>query len=268
MQSQLSSLLFLGKISTLKRARDQATTDTAGTSIKNKPGTASAFIDWLSPKPKEIAVFPGEVVLFQKGTVLVTDTRMAFIDPLDCMLKTYMFEHMISMHKQFHRTTTLNRRLCKGLLLISFLALLGTVAIDLIDDSSRRFILIYVPLLFSITLGLKVWRDMKPAYVMQWKMRDGTVDKIATEPMLRERLMNNTKREVFMDELAMAMNTAITGKAWWPENNNYAHLAKNDQAGNPHTRAENLTDSADTSNSAAGSSKDKPALTLVTESYL
>ena len=264
MQLQLSSLIFLKKMSARSKAREQSAVETP---VKSKPARASAFIDWLSPKPKDIAVFPGEVVLFKKGTVLVTDTRLAYIDPFDRMLKTYMFEHMISMHKQFYRTTTLNRRLCKGLLFVSLLALLVTIIIDLIDDSSRGFIIVYVPLIFSIFLGLKVWRDIKPAYEMQWKMRDGTVDKIATEPMFRERMMNNTKREEFMDELALAMNTAITGKAWWPENNNYAHQTRPHQT--LRDKQSNCAgNSADNSESTASSSTDKPALTLVTENYL
>lgn len=199
------------------------------------------------PGPRPIAAFDNEKEIFRKGHVLVTDTRLAYIDPFDRMLKTYMFEHMISLDKKYYRSSAINRRLCKGLLLAGLFVLLLTFIIDLLDTTSRGFVLVYIPALLSMLIGMMVWRDMRPKYRLQWKMRDGSTDQITTEPMFREWLVNNKRREHFMDELAQAMNQALSGKAWWPGKNNYS--------------PEFVEDVRDTP--VPG----KPSLTLVTDKY-
>ncbi len=225
-----------------QRSADEPATDRS-TDIEAIKNRRERFSDWLSPKPDAIKLYPGENELFRKGLILVTDTRLAYIDPFDRMLKTYMFEHMISMHKQFYRTTLFNRRLCKGLLIISLLVLLIILTIDLLDSNSSGFFLIYVPLLASIALGVKVWNDMKPRYVIHWRMSDLTYEEIVQEPILRERLLGSTKREDFMNALADAMNQALSGKSWSPEHN------------------------APVSPSPAAVIDAKPALKLVTDNY-
>ena len=172
------------------------------------------------PKPRPIASFENEKEIFRKGHVLVTDTRLAYIDPFDRMLKTYMFEHMISLDKKYYRGSSVNRRFCKLLLITSLFVLLLTFIIDLLDTTSRGFVLVYIPALLSMLVGIMVWRDMRPKYRVQWKMRDGSTDQISTEPMFREWFLDNKRRETFMDELARAMNEALSGKAWWPSSDN------------------------------------------------
>ncbi len=199
------------------------------------------------PGPRPIAAFDNEKEIFRKGHVLVTDTRLAYIDPFDRMLKTYMFEHMISLDKKYYRSSAINRRLCKGLLLAGLFVLLLTFIIDLLDTTSRGFVLVYIPALLSMLIGMMVWRDMRPKYRVQWKMRDGSTDQITTEPMFREWLVNNKRREHFMDELAQAMNEALSGKAWWPGKHNYSPEFVEDLRDMP----------------VPG----KPSLTLVTDKY-
>lgn len=179
--------------------------------------------DWLSPKPEAIQAFPGEKEIFRKGLVLVTDTRLAFIDPFDRMLKTYMFEHMISVHKQFYQPTVFNRRLCKALLILCILAFFIVLTIDFLDSNSSGLFLVYLPILGSMAIGLKVWNDMKPWYVIHWRMSDHTYGEIAQEPMLSERMKADNSREVFMINLANAMNQALSAKAWWPTQGHYAN---------------------------------------------
>lgn len=212
----------------------------------------------LSPKPKKIKSFAGENEIFRKGTVLVTDTRLAYIDPFDRMLKTYMFEHMISLNKNYYRTTTMNRRFCKALLLFGIVVMLITVIIDLLDNDSRGFVLVYIPALLSLIIGLLVWRDMRPKYRVEWQMRDGSKDKIATEPMFREWLMGSNKRELFMDDLAQAMNEALSGKAWWPNRSAGRHISS--------LTGTDLTAPSESHQSIDPSST-KKHLKLVTESY-
>jgi len=172
--------------------------------------------DRSNSTPKPISLFPGEYEIFREGTVLVTDTRISHIDPFDRILKTYMFEHMISLNKNFYHASARIRRLCAGLIVLVFLTLLFTVVIDLMDEESRRFAPVYVPLLISLIVGLIVWRDMRPKFRIEWNMRDGTKGSINTEPLFREWFVNNNKREKFMNKLVEAMNQAIAGKAWWP----------------------------------------------------
>ncbi len=243
MSFNLRSLFLLKHLSKQKSADNKhATNSPAEPATRNR---RERFSDWLSPKPEAIKLFPGEIELFRKGLILVTDTRLAYIDPFDRMLKTYMFEHMISVHKQFYRTTLFNRRLCKGLLIISLLVLLIILTIDLLDSNSSGFFLIYMPLLASIVLGVKVWNDMKPRYVIHWRMSDLTYGEIVQEPMLRERILGSNKREDFMNALAEAMNQALSGKSWWPDHNAQV--------------ADDTAPAADTAN--------RPALKLVTDSY-
>ena len=170
-------------------------------------------------KTRKIIAFEGERELLRKPTVLVTDTRLAFIDPFDRMLKTYMFEHMISVHKQYYRPTAFIRRFCKALILFGILLLLITLIIDLLDTDSRGFVLVYIPAFLSLVVGFLVWRDMRPKYKIEWKMRDGSTDKLATELLLRDWLLNSKKREIGMDNIAQAINEALSTKAWVPANN-------------------------------------------------
>jgi len=106
---------------------------------------------------------------------------------------------------------------CKVLIAITLFALLITFIADIIDNGTRGFLLVYIPLLLSLMLALLAWRDMRPKYRLQWQMRDGTNGRIATEPMVREWLSNNRGRERMMDNLAAAMNEALAGKSWWPD---------------------------------------------------
>lgn len=175
---------------------------------KNKPVTRS-----------KIDAFPGEREILRKPTMLVTDTRLAFIDPYDRKLKTYMFEHMISLNKDYYKPTSFIRGFCKGLIFVGFLLLLITFIVDLLDNDSRGFVLVYIPAFLSLIIGLLVWRDMRPKYKVEWKMRDGSTDKIATELLFSAWMTNSKKREDGMDELTSAMNEALSNKAWWPANN-------------------------------------------------
>ena len=199
------------------------------------------------PKPRPVIAFKNEKEIFRKGHVLVTDTRLAYIDPFDRMLKTYMFEHMISLDKKYYRGSSMNRRFCKLLLLTCVFVLLLTFIIDLLDTTSRGFVLVYIPTLLSMLVGIMVWRDMRPKYRVQWKMRDGSTDQISTEPMFREWFLDNKRREAFMDELARAMNEALSGKAWWPGSDNKTREF-----------VEDVRDSQPA---------EKPKLTLVTDKY-
>lgn len=200
------------------------------------------------PKPRPIALFDNEEEIFRKGHVLVTDTRLAFIDPFDRMLKTYMFEHMISVDKTYYRSNAANRRICKVLLFTGFVVLLLTFILDLLDTSSKGFVLVYLPVLLSMMIGIMVWRDMRPKYKIEWRMRDGSTGKISTEPMLREWITDSKRRESFMDELAEAMNKALSAKAWWPS----GKAGSNTQ----------ITEEFDINQTGS-----KPTLTLVTDKY-
>jgi len=260
MQINLHSLFLLKKLAGKNRqGNSSATVDNQTSTASEKKSRREKFSDWLSPKPEPIRLYPGEKEIFRKGTVLVTDTRLAFIDPFDLMLKTYMFEHMVSLHKQFYRTSIFNRRLCKALLFISLLVFLIIVTIDLLDSKSNGFFLVYLPLLGSIMLGVKVWNDMKPWYVIHWRMRDHTYGEILQEPMFSERIKGDNKREEFMSELASAMNQALSAKAWWPKNGvDSEFLADYRHPGNEN---HSNTGTSNNINSA------KPQLTLVTDSY-
>jgi len=218
------------------------------------------FADWLSSDPEPINLYDGETELFRKGLVLVTDTRLAYVDPFDRMLKTFMFEHMISTHKQFYKPSDLNRRLCKGLLIVSSLVLLIILIIDLLDNNSGKLFLVYIPLIAAIIIGTKVWYDMKPRYVLHWAMRDMTYGEISQEPYLKERVLGNYKREKFMIELADAMNHALARKSWWPH------------SGKSHSEESNAANAATGANAEAiefenDNGRNKPTLTLVTDSY-
>ena len=215
--------------------------------------------DWLSPKPARIQLFDGERELFRKGLILVTDTRLAYIDPFDRMLKTYMFEHMISVHKQFYRATVFNQRLCKSLLILSVLIFLVILTIDLLDSASSGFFLVYVPLAASILLGIKAWNDMKPWYIVHWRMRDHTYGEITQEPLLRERIRGDTKREEFMNELANAMNEALSGKTWWP--------SKTEQKSNNSMTTQSSDREQQSEDEANPNDKSAARLTLVTDNY-
>jgi hypothetical protein len=173
--------------------------------------------DWWDAKPKPIRLYEGEKEIFRQGPVLVTDTRISHIDPFDRELKTYMFEHMISLRKNFYQASTRTRRICKALIIVALLTLLFTIIVDLMGEDTRRFIPVYFPLLISLIVGLIVWRDMRPKYRVEWFMRDGTSGGIKTEPLFREWMMNNQGREKFMNNLVDALNEAMAGKAWWPK---------------------------------------------------
>jgi len=253
MQRQLASLLLLARLRKRKNAAQSAEVETQpepNTDTKEKSGSV---MNWLTIKPKPIEAYPGEVELFRKGPVLVTDTRIAYIDPYDRMLKTYMFEHMISVHKQHYLPTTLNRRFCIGLLFISIITLVIAIIFDIVADHASAFKIVYIPILASIAIGFKAWHDMKPKYVVHWRMRDLTYGEMSTEPYFRERIMNSKTRETFMDDLTNAMNKALSGKAWWPSNGSYHRPAVAEKAAE-----EELANDA---------KEQKPSLTLVTESY-
>jgi len=202
----------MNSISSFLQTTRQSVSRSFSTSVTKR----REFKDWWNGKPKPIKLFPGEVEIFREGPVLVTDTRISHIDTFDRVLKTYMFEHMISLNKNFYLPMARTRMLCNSLILITFLALLFTFVIDLLDTGSRLFFPVYIPLLISLLVGLIVWRDMRPKYRIEWFMRDGEKGGIRTEPLLREWLVNNNKREEFMDNLIEAMNRAIAGRAWWP----------------------------------------------------
>ncbi len=198
------------------------------------------------PKARRITAFSNEKEILRKGNVLVTDTRLAYIDPLDRMLKTYMFEHMISVDKTYYRGSAVNRRFCKILLFAGFVVLLMTVILDLFDSSSSGFILVYIPALLSVLIGAMVWRDMRPKYKVEWRMRDGSTGKISTEPLFKEWITDSRRRESFMDELAAAINEALSAKAWWPSERPSRESSAVDDPQTPESR---------------------PRLTLVTDKY-
>lgn len=221
------------------------------------------------PARSKIDSFPGEREILRKPAMLVTDTRLAFIDPYDRKLKTYMFEHMISVNKDYYKPTNFIRGFCKGLIFTGVLLLLITIIVDLLDNNSRGFVLVYIPALLSLIVGILVWRDMRPKYKVEWKMRDGSTDKIATELMVSAWLMNSKTREDGMDELINAMNEALSNKAWWPANNglhargqqpfviaNYGGIDQGVFTGN--TQSNGATESTQTG---------KQHLKLVTENY-
>ena len=212
-------------------------------------------------KLRKIVAFEGERELLRKPTVLITDTRLAFIDPFDRMLKTYMFEHMISVHKQYYRPTAFIRRFCKALLLFGILLLLFTLIIDLLDTESRGFVLVYIPAFLSLVVGFLVWRDMRPKYKIEWKMRDGSTDKIATELLLRDWLLNSKKREIGMDDIAQAINEALSAKAWWPANNG-VHAR-----GDHPVITSNIGNADENANESTDAPTDKRHLQLVTDHY-
>ena len=268
MQINLPSLFLLKRLSGKKRDDNRsAVASNQQTTPSEKKSRREKFSDWLSPKPAAIQSYPGEKEIFRKGLVLVTDTRLAYIDPFDLMLKTYMFEHMVSLHKQFYRTSVFNRRLCKSLLFISLLVFLVIVTIDLLDSKSSGFFLVYLPLIASILLGIKVWSDMKPWYVIHWRMSDHTYGEIVQEPWFSERVKGDNKREEFMNELANAMNQALSAKAWWPGN----EAAREFSADYRHPGNENTTGSTTGPNTGNGTPDSmisvKPALQLVTDNY-
>lgn len=212
--------------------------------------TGRAITKIKAPARSKIDAFPGEIELLRRPTVLVTDTRLAYIDPYDRKLKTYMFEHMISVNKEYYTPTNFIRGFCKALIVVGVLLVLITVIVDLLDNNSRGFVLVYIPALLSLIVGLLVWRDMRPKYKVEWKMRDGSTDKIATELLFGAWLMNDKNRENGMNDLTRAMNEALARKAWWPGNN-----AKT----SPSTEREQLD--------LAPRMKEKPPLMLVTDNY-
>lgn len=138
-----------------------------------------------------------------------------------------MFEHMISLNKNFYHASARTRRICVALIVLASLTLLFTVVIDVMGEDSRRFMPVYIPLLISLVVGLIVWRDMRPKFRIEWFMRDGNSGGIKTEPLFREWLVNNNGREQFMNKLVEAMNQAIAGKAWWPHQQPVNHSVGN-----------------------------------------
>lgn len=263
-----SSFLLLKKLSEKSRAGSNAAQKYQSASTESV-SRKERLQDWLSPKPEAIQLFAGEKELFRKGLILVTDTRLSYIDPFDRMLKTYMFEHMISVHKQFYRATVFNQRLCKGLLILSVLIFLIILTIDLLDSTSSGFFLVYVPLFASILLGIKVWNDMKPWYAVQWRMRDHTYGEITQIPLLRERLKGDTTREDFMNELANAMNEALSGKSWWPTRNNVENSHIHSDVLTPQHSGKELSpdDTRQLDSTRNSSGKSTAQLTLVTDNY-
>lgn len=163
-----------------------------------------------------LATYPGEREILRTATLVVTDTRLAYIDQFDRTLKTYMFEHMISIDKKYYSPNPLNRRLCKALVGAAVFFLLVTAIADLTNIGDTSLLIVYVPLILSLTLGLLVWRDMRPRYQLEWQMINGHTDKIVQEPMGREWLSGSTKREAGMNKLANAMVEAMSAKSWWP----------------------------------------------------
>ena len=245
-------------INTILRMTRSGATKSLSASISKRKD----LMDWWDSKPKPITLFPGEKEIFREGPVLVTDTRISHIDPFDRVLKTYMFEHMISLNKDFYHASARTHRLCIGLITLASLILLFTLFIDLVDEEARRFAPVYIPLLISLIVGLIVWRDMRPKYRIEWSMRDGNTGGIKTEPLLREWLVNNNKREQFMNKLVEAMNMAIAGKAWWPNRETLDQLSDNSQS----TDSSITTEDADEEN-AATFRDSKSKLKLVTDNY-
>jgi hypothetical protein len=220
--------------------------------------------DWWDSKPKPISLYPGEKEIFREGPVLVTDTRVSHMDPFDRVLKTYMFEHMISLNKNFYHASPKTRRFCVGLIVLTFLTLLFTAVIDLLDDNSRHFAPVYIPLLISLLVGLIVWRDMRPKYRIEWLMKDGIKGGISTEPLFREWLFNNNGREQFMNKLVEAMNKAIAGKAWWPHRDQFDENRLNSYA----RQTDNSKQDKDSETPTQEASHNgKKHLKLVTDSY-
>lgn len=213
--------------------------------------------NWLQTGPNAIAAYPGEKELLRTGTILVTDTRLAYIDAFDRTLKTYMFEHMLSVNKHYYRPTSLNRRLCKGVIITATIVLLLSIIVDITSGSQSSMIMVYIPLLMSLAVGLLVWRDMRPRYSIEWEMTNGTNGKISTEPLMREWLLDKRNREKSMDRLAHAMNEALSAKAWWP-NGNHINQAQLDMFVAPTANA--------TENSSAVPAG-KPKLKLVNSLY-
>lgn len=213
---------------------------------------------WLQASPKAIQAFPGEKELLRTATVLVTDTRIVYIDGFDRTLKSYMFQHMLSINKRYYRPTNLNRRLCKAVVIASVIVLLLAIICDITSDSGTSLIMVYIPLLMSLTISALVWRDMRPRYSIEWEMSNGAKDSISTEPMMREWMTDNRNREKFMDRLALAMNEALSAKAWWPANRN--DIAQLDMFTPSITPAETATP-------ASASPSTKPKLTLVNSLY-
>ncbi len=220
--------------------------------------------DWWDSKPRPISLFPGEKEIFREGPVLVTDTRISHIDPFDRVLKTYMFEHMISLNKDFYHASARTRRICAGLIILASLILLFTFVIDIMDEESRQFAPVYIPVSISLLVGLIVWRDMRPKYRIEWIMRQGPPGGISTEPLFREWLMNNNGREQFMNKLVEAMNQAIAGKAWWPHRQPVDdENAEAQSAGRNSSNTQQVT--ADEETAAGHNAKNE--LRLVTDNY-
>jgi hypothetical protein len=211
--------------------------------------------NWLQTGPNAIAAYPGEKELLRTGTILVTDTRLAYIDAFDRTLKTYMFEHMLSVNKHYYRPTSLNRRLCKGVILAAIVVLLITIIVDMTSGNHSSMIMVYIPLLMSLVVGLLVWRDMRPRYSVEWEMTNGTKGKISTEPLMREWLLDNRNREKSMDRLAHAMNEALSAKAWWPKGS-HANQAQMDMFVEPASPEKSIAVPGE-----------KPKLTLVNSLY-
>ena len=234
------------------------------TSLSASGAKRKELRDWWDSKPKPISLFPGEKEIFREGPVLVTDTRITHIDPFDRVLKTYMFEHMISLNKDFYHASPKTRRFCVGLIILSVLTLLFTLVIDLLDDNSRHFAPVYIPLLISLLVGLIVWRDMRPKYRIECSMRDGIKGGIRTEPLFREWLLINNVVEQFMNKLIEAMNSAIAGKAWWPQRESF-----NDATQASNNRQTDISESDTNSETLSQEAlrNGKKHLKLVTDSY-
>ena len=173
-----------------------------------------------------------------------------------------MFEHMISINKDFYHASARTRRLCMALIALASLILLFTLVIDLMDEEARLFAPVYIPLLISLLVGLIVWRDMRPKYRIKWFMRDGKEGGIKTEPLFREWLVNNNGREQFMNRLVEAMNMAIAGKAWWPHRQPLDQVSSNTESTDSSRTAE---DDGELNVRAIRDSKSK--LKLVTDNY-
>jgi len=176
----------------------------------------SRIRDWLNTGPNAIAAYPGEREIMRTGSVLVTNKRLAYIDAFDRTLKTYSFEHMIRLDKKYYRPNALNRRLCKGLILAAIITLLLIFILDITGNNDRALVLAYLPAFLSLAMGFFVWRDMRPRFAVEWEMVNGTTGRMEIEPLIREWISGNHKRERFMDQLCAAMNEALSEKAWWP----------------------------------------------------
>ena len=170
--------------------------------------------------PSAISKYEGEREILRTSTLLVTDVRLVYIDAYDRTLKTYLFEHMISINKRFYQPTPFNAAFCKILVTLAFLILLITFILDLFSPDSQGFLMVYIPVLLSMLTGIMVWCDMRPNYSVEWTMRNGDSGQIKSEPMLREWLAGNNSRENFMLKLTNAMNEALSRSAWWPSHAN------------------------------------------------